>query len=165
MACSVTLAHVNHCRRRHAKRIGDQLDGMFEGGLQDIHGPRRIEWLRLIVGNFPVGQGHPGLFQQLTRKGAVLRGYARPEAVVGDATFPSGGHVFRDQDIESIGSAVHMIVDPLQFPPHRVWRVAGGAQHAKSPCPAHGRNHVAAMAEGHEGKLDSEHFADRGFHE
>ena len=40
----------------------------------------------------------------------------------------------------------------------------GGAEHAETAGAADGGHHVAAMAEGEQGKLDSQHVADRRFH-
>jgi hypothetical protein len=54
-----------------------------------------------------------------------------------------------------------VIVDPFQFLLDRLRRMRSCAQHAKTPGAADRRHHVAAMAEGEQGKFDTQHVADR----
>ena len=48
---AVLLAHLDHRRRRHAERIGDQLDRVLERRLQHPQRRLRIERLRPVVGD------------------------------------------------------------------------------------------------------------------
>ena len=158
------LSHFDHRRRRHAQRIGDQPDRMFEGRLEHPHRPVGIEGLGLIVGNGRSDNLDAEAFHQVAGEVAMGLRHPGPEAVVGDAGLPSGGHVLGDQDVQPVGFAPHLVVDPGKFPPHRFRRVAGRAQDAEAAGLAHRRHNVAAVAEGKEGKLDPQHVADRRFH-
>src|ERR1700761_8620805 len=57
-----------------------------------------------------------------------------------------------------------MIVDPFQFLLDGFRRMRGGAEHAEAAGTADRRHHVAAVAEGQQGKFNSEHLADGRFH-
>jgi hypothetical protein len=57
-----------------------------------------------------------------------------------------------------------MRVDPLQLLLDGLRRMRGRAKHAKSAGAADGGDDIAAMAERKQGKLDSQHLAERRFH-
>jgi hypothetical protein len=88
----------------------------------------------------------------------------RFKALPGDVLFARCRDVFRNQDVDAVRLAVDMIVDPFQLLLDGIRRMRRRTQHAKAAGAAHGRNHVAAMAEGKQGKLDSQHVANRRFH-
>ena len=106
----------------------------------------------------------PYFFKQVFGEGAMLRRNPRLEALPGDVLLARGRDVFRDQHVEPIGLAVDVIVDPFQFLLDRFGRMRGGAEHAETAGAADRGHHVAAMAEGEQGKFDSQHVADRRFH-
>jgi hypothetical protein len=94
----------------------------------------------------------------------MLRRNPRLQAFPCDVLFARRRDVLGDQHIQPIGLAVDVVVDPFQFLLDRCGRVGGGAEYAKTSGAAYGCNHVAAMAESQQGKLNSQHVADRGFH-
>ena len=72
-----------------------------------------------------------------------------------------GREVFRNQYVDTVGLAADMVVDPLQLLLDRLGREPGSAEHPETTGLADGRDHVAAMAEGDQRKLDAQHVADR----
>jgi hypothetical protein len=67
-----------------------------------------------------------------------------------------------DQDVDAVRAPADVFVDPAQLGLELVGRVAGGTQDAEAPGPADSRDHVPAVAEGHDGELHAtEQLADR----
>ena len=62
-----------------------------------------------------------------------------------------------NEQVDAVGLAVDLVVDPGQLDVERLRRMADGAEHAEAPGVAHGGDHVAAMAEGDERELAAEH--------
>jgi hypothetical protein len=161
---TVLPAHVDHRLWRHAERVRDQLDRMAEGDVEHVERALRVERLRLVVGDVGRRQLDAILFQEIAGEVAMLRRDPRLQAFPGDVLFARGRNVFRDQHVEPVGLAIGVIVDPFQFLLDRLRRMRGRAQHAKPAGAAHGGDHVTAMAEGEQRKLNSQHVADRRFH-
>jgi hypothetical protein len=123
-----------------------------------------VERLRLVVGDVGRRQFDAVFFQQVLGEGAMFGRNPRLQAFPGDILLARRRNVFRDQHVEPIGFSVDVIVDPFQFLLDRFRRMRGRAQHPKTAGAAHGRHHVAAMAESQQRKFNSQHVADRRFH-
>jgi len=158
---AMLLALIDHGLRRDAERVGDQPDRMAEGYLEQIHRGLGIEGLRLVVGDAGGRKLDVVFLQEIAGEVAVLRRDARLQALPGDVLLACGRDVFGDQHVDAIGLAVGVIVDPFQLPLQRLRRMRGRAEHAEAAGAADGGHHVAAMAEGEQGKLDAQHVADR----
>src|SRR6185312_17399838 len=65
--------------------------------------------------------------------------------------------VLRNEQIDSVRSRIDVRVDPVQLGLELRGRQAGGAEHAEATRLADGDDHVAAMAEGEQRKVDAEH--------
>ena len=91
----------------------------------------------------------------------MLRRHAAFEAVVGDVLLAGGRHVLRDQDVDAVGLAANVRVDPFQLLLDHFGRLAGGAIDAKAAGAADRGDDVPAMAEGDQRELDAQHVADR----
>jgi hypothetical protein len=74
--------------------------------------------------------------------------------------------MFRNQNIDAVGPAVDMIVDPFQLLFQRLRRETRAPQNAKTAGAAHRRHDIAAVAEGEQRKLGPNelgHFERHGF--
>jgi hypothetical protein len=65
-----------------------------------------------------------------------------------------GGH----QDVDAVGPAADVVVDPLQLGVDALRAHAGHAEHAQATGLRDLDDHVAAMREGEDRRLDAEHF-------
>jgi len=69
-----------------------------------------------------------------------------------------------DDDVDAVGLAVHVLVDPLQLQLELVGRERKRAEHPHAAGPTDGGGHVAAVGEGEDRKLDPEHLAEPVLH-
>ena len=162
---AVFPAHLDHGPGRYAESIGNQADRMAERSIEHLQRALAVERLRLIVIDVGCGQLDAVFLQQVAGEIAMLGRNPRFETFPGDVFLACGRNVLRDQHVEAIGLAVDMVVDPFQFLLDRFRGMRGGAEHAETSGAADGRDHVAAMAEGQQRKLDAQHVADRRFHD
>jgi hypothetical protein len=165
---AVPAGAFQHGGRRHAQRVGDQTDGMAEG---DVH--QLLGGLELIGGR-PVGilarfaaAGWIDVVaaQQVVHVGAVAVGDFRREAALGGAGLGADRQILRHQQIDTVGMAVGMGVDPGQFDFELLRGGAGRAEHAEPAGAADRGDHVAAMAERHQRKADPQHLTELGLHQ
>ncbi len=70
----------------------------------------------------------------------------------------------RHDDVDAVGLAADVLVDPGQLLVQLLGRVGRGAQHAEAAGVGHRGHHVTAVTEGEERKVDTELLTDRGFH-
>jgi hypothetical protein len=63
------------------------------------------------------------------------------------------GLMLRNQNVDAVGFAVDVIIDPFQFFFQRFGAESCSAQHAETACAAHGSHHVTAMTEGEKRKF------------
>ena len=68
-------------------------------------------------------------------------------------------------DVDAVGLAVDVLVDPVELDLELLGREGQRAQHAEAPGAAHGRDDVAAVREREDRKLDIELFGDRCTHD
>ncbi len=153
----------DHVRRRRAERVRDQphplvlhrhLDLRRGGGRgpaeQLVHRALAFgEPRHAVLGQDPVSE----LAVRLGDRGAQLRlellGVELAHALV----------AARDHDVDAVGLAAHVLVDPLELDLELLRREAHRAEHAEAAGLAHGRDHVAAVAEGEDRELDPERLA------
>ena len=72
--------------------------------------------------------------------------------------FVPGGDMLGDEHVDSVGLAADILVDPFQFQFERARSEASRAEHTEAAGFTHFGDDIAAMTEGDEGKIDSEHF-------
>ena len=64
------------------------------------------------------------------------------------------------QEVEAVGTTVHLLVDPREVDLEALGRVAYGAEHAEAAGVGDGSDHVTAVTEGEDRELDAEHVRD-----
>src|SRR5690348_7476462 len=64
--------------------------------------------------------------------------------------------VLRHEDVDAVGLAVDMVVDPVELDFERLGREARATEYAEAAGPADGRDDVAAVAEGEQREVDSD---------
>ena len=90
----------------------------------------------------------------------VTLGNSLGQLLRGEVLFRFHGHVFGDEDIESIGLAVDMGIYPVEFN-CQLFRIEGRrAKNTEAAGLADGRDHVTAMAEREQGKFDAKLLAE-----
>ncbi len=67
-------------------------------------------------------------------------------------------------EVDPVGLAVHVVVDPVELDLEPLGLEGEGAEHAEAAGVGHGGDDVAAVAEGEDRELDAESFADRCAH-
>jgi len=112
--------------------------------------------------------GHAVLGQDLVHEVPVLLGDHPLQGLgqallVGEAHLPVGA-LDGDDDVDAVGLAVDMLVDPLQLQLQLVGRERQGAQDTHASRAADGGGHVSAMGEGEDRELDAEHLAEPVLH-
>jgi hypothetical protein len=65
-----------------------------------------------------------------------------------------------DHDVDAVRPVADVLIDPAALDLELLGRKSDGAQHTDAACLADGRDHVAAMAEGEDGKIDPETITD-----
>ena len=138
--------------------------GCRNESLEHFERALRVERLRLIGRHRCGRQFDVVRLEELAGEVAMLRRHPRLETVPGDVRLARRGDILGDQHVDAIGLAVDMVIDPFQFPFDGLGCVDGRAQHAEAAGAAHRGHHVATMAEGEQGKFDTQHLADRRFH-
>ena len=154
----VTL--VDDILRGHAERIHQQLDWVGE----------RNVYLRRGVLRTPTEQPcRRGLaFRQLWNVELLHQARGKLPVLFRDhllqfflfEAFVRHGH----DDVDAVGLAVHVFVDPLQFDLELLRRERDGAQDAHTARLADRRDDVPAMAEGEDRELQAEHVTDTCLH-
>ena len=155
----VALAEFEHQRRRHAERVGDQVDRVAEGDFEQLG--------RAVVGHVFAeaaadgGEGeiivvNPMLLEQCGDEGFM---FGRDRGQCASALAFTREAVGDDQ-IDAIGLAADMRVDPRQFLLKPFGRERSGAEDAHAARFRHRDDDIAAVREGEEGEFDGEHRAD-----
>src|SRR5262249_3153222 len=72
--------------------------------------------------------------------------------------------VFRNQNVNTIGLAIDMTIDPLQFEIQLVRGKGRGPEYPETAGTADRRHDVAAVTECNQGEVHAQHFTDAGFH-
>ncbi len=146
-------------RRRHAQRVHEQPDGMAEGDVEKASRAAFAHVVRIVVAALPgrpkIGGIDAMLGEQAGDMPAMLGGDARLEVGRRQPTLLVL-HLVGDQQVDAVGLAVDVLVDPFEIDFQALRGVGDGAQHAEAAGVRHRRHDVAAMAESEQGKLDSE---------
>ena len=160
-ACSTTSA------RRRAERVGEQRDRVLERDLDlRARGRRRSSRAapcrrRLARGQRRARRARPAALHELAvlRRDHALAACSTLVGVAGRALV-LGGH----DDIDAVGLAVDVLVDPVELDLELLGREGERAEHAHAAGAAHRRDDVAAVAEREDRELDAEGVADFGVH-
>ena len=70
----------------------------------------------------------------------------------------------RHHDVDAVGPAVHVLVDPVQLELELLGRERERAEHAHAAGVGDRRDHVAAVGEGEDRVLDPEHVGELAVH-
>lgn len=157
----VGLAHRHHLGRRHAQSVGDQLDRMAESDLEHAQSVILVEGLRLVGPMLLLDQLDIRFREQFSCEIAVLLRHSRGELLPGHVLLASGGHVIGHQNVDAIGLAADVRIDPIQLRLDRVRRVRGCPEHAEAARAADGGDDITTVAEGEQRELDAQRVADR----
>jgi hypothetical protein len=157
-------AHVDHFLRWDTERVSDKPDRVAEGDLEKSQGSFRIERLRLVVGDACRREFDTVLVQEIAGEIAMLLRDASLQAPPGDVLLSGGGNIFGNENVNPIRFSIDVAVNPFQLVFQRFRRMRRRSEDAEAARPAHGGNHVAAVAKGEQGKVNSQHVTDRRFH-
>ena len=106
--------------------------------------------------------GHPGVAQDFVHEGAVRR---RDQFL---QVFRAALSLFvvgrRDDDVNAVGPALRVLVDPTQLGFKLLGRKGGRAEHAKAAGLGDFHHHVATMRESEDGQLAAQFFTEEGSH-
>ena len=158
----------DHVGRRSAERVGDQLD---------LRMPQRNFNLRRSGGSGPSKQiaaafffrrqiGDAVTLENLIHERAMLRRNRRDQLLLefDRIDFAHALVLSRDDDIDAVGLVSYLRIDPLQLVLELGSGIRECAEHSESASLGDGGNHVAAMAERENWKLDSKSIAKLGMH-
>ena len=102
--------------------------------------------------------------QQLFDERAMLFRNRGGQIAAGHAALGADRQILRHQQIDAIRFAVHMRVDPGQFDFQLLRGAARRAEDAETARFADRRDHVAAVGEGEEWKIDRDRAGERRWH-
>ena len=127
-------AAVQHELRRHAEGVHDELDRMLEGGIEHHGRPFRAQVIAEVVAEVAIPEAlridtvlrQDGLHMDLVR-----RRNARLD-LLGCQRLFLAVEAGRNEQVDAIGLAVDVFVEPGQFDVERLRRVAHGAEHTES---------------------------------
>ena len=151
----------DHVVRRHAQRVGDQLDRMAERHLEQVlagvtgkerrTGPRRLLGLDVMCG------------QQVGDETAVVlrdpAGELTPRQVLAFAL-----ELRRHDEVDAVGLRADVVVDPRQLLVQLLRRECRRTKHAEPAGVGDGGHHVPAVTEGEEREIDTELLTDGWLH-
>ena len=83
-----------------------------------------------------------------------------PLQLVGGEGLGFAVHARRHQQVDAVGLAAHVVVDPGELHVERLRRVPDRAENAEAAGVRDRRHHVPAVAEGDQRELAAEHVAD-----
>jgi hypothetical protein len=164
---AVALAHFQHDRWRHAERVGDQAYRKLK---------RNLECARSAFGPHVAGKADAALavFVQVARLDTVGLENSGGKILVrlGHGSQQRGAteclglslHRIGNDEVDAIRLAAAMRIDPCEFFAQTSWRQVDRAEHAHAAGARDGCDHIAAVAEGEQGKVYTEHLADGRFH-
>ena len=147
----------HHEVRRHTQGVDNQLDGMVKG---DIKEPSRALGAQIFAVP-PVGFRFPQIIniepmacQQIANIGPVFWRDARFE-LRRRRRLTFGDNLVGNKQIDTIGLAVHMFVDPVEFNFQAFRCMADRPQHAKAAGVGYRRDDIPAVGEGEQWKFNA----------
>jgi hypothetical protein len=104
--------------------------------------------------------------QQVPSEIDVLLGHHGPQLLgqLGRIGLPHALVLARDHHIDAVGPVADVLVDPGQLDLQLLGREPHGTEHAETTRLAHGRDHVPAMGESKDRKLDTKLVTKRRVH-
>ncbi len=164
------VAAFDHELRRRAEGVGDEPDtgtgqSDVEQGLGALVRPRQqagtaAHHRDLVVGD----RGDAVALEDAVDEPLVLLGDHLAELGGVEAALLDADVLGRHQEVDAVGLAADVLVDPVELDLELLWRERDGAQHAEAPDLRHRGDDVAAVGEGEDGELDAELVADRRTH-
>jgi hypothetical protein len=109
-------------------------------------------------------RGHAVLLEQSVEKASVLLRNLLVELRRVEAAPIATDELRRQQQVDAVGLAVDLLLDPVELHAQGVEGVPRHAEHAETAGLRHGSRHIAAMGEGEDGKLESHVLGELGPH-
>ena len=161
----VVVGPLNEVRRRRPERAGDQPDVVGEGDVE-----QRLVSLRRDVEPAALSRATARRAPRCRSGPAGRRGTrgapraAGPGLLGVDAALLGADVLGRQQQVDAVGLAAGLLLDPGQLDLQPLGAVRDRAEDAEAPGVGHRGDHVAAVAEGADRELNAEHLGDSGSH-
>ena len=153
---------IQHEVGRHAERVDHHLHRVRKRGVENDRSAFLAQVVSVAVADIAVPQPlgvYAVLGEYRLDVGLVLRWYSRLHFGGGEGALLAI-QAGRYQQVDAIGVAIDVVVEPAQLDIEGFRGVAGATEHTESAGVAHGGDHVATMAECEQRELDVEHGTD-----
>ena len=150
---------------RWPERVGDQRNRVLHRDLE-VRAPARCRPAEQAFDLFDVvrERRHAVAIEQVVDPLAVRRRDHLVELLFADVALILADVLGRDDGVDAVGLAVHVLVDPLELELELLRAVGHGSEHPEPAGAAHRGHDVAAMAKRKDGKLDPKSLTNLSLH-